>query len=389
MALTLIAALTVGTATLVFAQVGSGFDLRGGVSGAGGNSTGGDFSMAGSVGQPEVGASSGGSFAVSGGFLAGPQGTPVPTAVPEEPDPDSQVSVGGVSNLLVSGGPGSESVFASAVRFSPDKAGTAIVAAVKARASVGKALVTAALSDPENTGQTIAKAAEADPDAAGQALADAVSVDARATGKAFAHAAKKNHRSSGKALARAARRNHRGIGRSLIGSAKEDHRSTGRALAEAIRDEDERDDDDDDRDDRDGDDDDDEDRDDRDGDDNDDDDDEEERGSIRRAFSRAVESDPVSMGRALGSSFRNNARGTTTVLLAAVKDDLGRAADRAKERASEQGQSSANERAFGRFEGHVAEDTGIALVEAAKDDQAWRRGYRRPVTKTLRPSAVL
>lgn len=53
----------------VFAQVGSGFDLSWStIDGGGGTSTGGAYSLIGTLGQADAGIQSGGSYTLEGGF---------------------------------------------------------------------------------------------------------------------------------------------------------------------------------------------------------------------------------------------------------------------------------------------------------------------------------
>jgi hypothetical protein len=61
---------------LVLAQSGGGYDLSWStIDGGGGDSAGGDFQLAGTVGQPDAGAMSGGDFVVTGGFWGGARPT--------------------------------------------------------------------------------------------------------------------------------------------------------------------------------------------------------------------------------------------------------------------------------------------------------------------------
>ena len=56
-------------ASLVLAQTGGGYDLTWStVDGGGGNSTGGDYMLHGTAGQPDAGTLSGGTYTLSGGF---------------------------------------------------------------------------------------------------------------------------------------------------------------------------------------------------------------------------------------------------------------------------------------------------------------------------------
>ena len=48
------------------------------VDSGGGVATGGNFALTGSIGQPDAGNMSGGSYKLTGGFLAGPAGQPAP-----------------------------------------------------------------------------------------------------------------------------------------------------------------------------------------------------------------------------------------------------------------------------------------------------------------------
>ena len=67
----------------VLAQVGGGFDLSWStIDGGGGTtSTGGPYSMGGTIGQPDAGAMNGGVYSVSGGFWAATLSTPAPAVV--------------------------------------------------------------------------------------------------------------------------------------------------------------------------------------------------------------------------------------------------------------------------------------------------------------------
>ncbi|HET9496461.1 MAG TPA: S-layer homology domain-containing protein, partial [Chloroflexia bacterium] len=69
---------------LVYAQVGGGFDLSWAtVDGGGGTfSTGGPYSLGGTIGQPDAGTMSGGNFSLDGGFWGAAGNPPTPTATP-------------------------------------------------------------------------------------------------------------------------------------------------------------------------------------------------------------------------------------------------------------------------------------------------------------------
>src|SRR5438067_761347 len=68
----------------VYAQVGRGFDLSWNtIDGGGGtSSTGGQYSLGGTVGQPDAGSMSGGSYQLDGGFWAAGDSTATPTVTP-------------------------------------------------------------------------------------------------------------------------------------------------------------------------------------------------------------------------------------------------------------------------------------------------------------------
>ncbi len=60
------------TTAIVIGQVGSGYDLSWWtVDGGGGESSGGTYALAGTVGQPDAGALTGGDYSLVGGFWAG------------------------------------------------------------------------------------------------------------------------------------------------------------------------------------------------------------------------------------------------------------------------------------------------------------------------------
>ncbi|MBI5880370.1 MAG: hypothetical protein HZB53_22185 [Chloroflexi bacterium] len=69
----LVAALLFGTSAPTLAQSGSGYDLTWNVIGGGGAtfSTGGGYSLGGTIGQPGAGAMSGGTYTLSSGFWSG------------------------------------------------------------------------------------------------------------------------------------------------------------------------------------------------------------------------------------------------------------------------------------------------------------------------------
>src|SRR5690242_16965649 len=70
-----------GIATAVYAQVGGGFDLSWStIDGGGGTfSTGGAYSVGGTIGQPDAGTLQGGTYAVRGGFWGATASGPLPT----------------------------------------------------------------------------------------------------------------------------------------------------------------------------------------------------------------------------------------------------------------------------------------------------------------------
>ena len=63
----------VGVASAVYAQTGGGYDLTWSTIDGGGAmfSTGGGYSLGGTIGQPDMGALSGGGYALNGGFWSG------------------------------------------------------------------------------------------------------------------------------------------------------------------------------------------------------------------------------------------------------------------------------------------------------------------------------
>lgn len=64
------------TTGLVLAQSGGGYDLSWStIDGGGGDSAGGDFQLAGTVGQPDAGVMSGGDFVLISGFWGGARPT--------------------------------------------------------------------------------------------------------------------------------------------------------------------------------------------------------------------------------------------------------------------------------------------------------------------------
>jgi hypothetical protein len=64
--------IALGVVTSTSAQSGDGFDLTwSSIDGGGGTSTGGGYSLGGTIGQADAGALSGGSYTLSGGFWAG------------------------------------------------------------------------------------------------------------------------------------------------------------------------------------------------------------------------------------------------------------------------------------------------------------------------------
>src|SRR3954470_6652414 len=81
LALTLTALMIACLGTLVYAQVGGGFDLRWSVVAGGGgtSSTGGTYSLGTTAGQPATNASSGGAYTLQSGFWSIPGGTATPT----------------------------------------------------------------------------------------------------------------------------------------------------------------------------------------------------------------------------------------------------------------------------------------------------------------------
>jgi hypothetical protein len=76
--------LIIGSATVVYAQVGGGFDLSWNtIDGGGGTfSTGGAYSLGGTLGQPDAGSLSSGQFTLNGGFWGGVLSVPTSTATP-------------------------------------------------------------------------------------------------------------------------------------------------------------------------------------------------------------------------------------------------------------------------------------------------------------------
>lgn len=73
------------------------------IDGGGGTSTGGDFEVSGTIGQPDAGAMTGGDpgreFTLAGGFWAGAGPTPIPTCTPDIAPPGGDGLVN-VSDLL-------------------------------------------------------------------------------------------------------------------------------------------------------------------------------------------------------------------------------------------------------------------------------------------------
>ena len=68
----ILAVALIGVTAVVWAQAGGGLTLPWfSVDGGGGTSEGGDFSLDGTVGQPDAGRLAGGDFAVEGGFIPG------------------------------------------------------------------------------------------------------------------------------------------------------------------------------------------------------------------------------------------------------------------------------------------------------------------------------
>jgi hypothetical protein len=68
-------AAAIGTARVATAQTGGGYDLTWStVDGGGGSSSGGEFTVDGTVGQHDAGTLSGGTYALAGGFWSGVTG---------------------------------------------------------------------------------------------------------------------------------------------------------------------------------------------------------------------------------------------------------------------------------------------------------------------------
>ena len=70
------------------------------IDGGGGTSTGGDFSLTGTIGQPDAGASTGGSFSMEGGFWAAPAIPPCP----EDLDGSGAADFGDILAILAAWG---------------------------------------------------------------------------------------------------------------------------------------------------------------------------------------------------------------------------------------------------------------------------------------------
>jgi hypothetical protein len=97
------------------------------IDGGGGTSTGGSFSLSGTIGQPDAGAMSGGNFTLVGGFWAA-GGEPVVACVGDfvssatfQPPPDGQVDAADLAFLLGDWGanPGSPADMVTSVTFAP------------------------------------------------------------------------------------------------------------------------------------------------------------------------------------------------------------------------------------------------------------------------------
>lgn len=56
---------------VVYAQAGGGFDLTWSTIDGGGTSTGGSYTLSGTMGQPDAGTLSGGSYTLTGGYWSG------------------------------------------------------------------------------------------------------------------------------------------------------------------------------------------------------------------------------------------------------------------------------------------------------------------------------
>src|SRR5438045_6444519 len=72
---------------LAYAQVGGSYDLSWStIDGGGGTfSTGGSYSLGGTIGQPDAGSMSGGAYTLTGGFWGAAGATPLPTQTPGGP----------------------------------------------------------------------------------------------------------------------------------------------------------------------------------------------------------------------------------------------------------------------------------------------------------------
>jgi hypothetical protein len=94
------------------------------IDGGGGTSSGGDYSLTGTIGQPDPGAMSGGTFALVGGFWAA--GSDVGIPCPADITGDDQVGPADLGNLLAAWGtnPGGPPDFSGNGNVGPEDLGT-------------------------------------------------------------------------------------------------------------------------------------------------------------------------------------------------------------------------------------------------------------------------